>query len=355
MPLANVRAAEVVLPCEALEVTQAFFAERLGFRVDAVFPADDPRVAVMSGHGVRIRLVRGAEGAPGRLRLSCADPAALADGAREIVAPNGTRVELVLADPPLELPALVPSFTIVRAGYGVWIEGRAGMRYRDLAPGRQNGRFIASRIRIDAGGPVPDYVHFHKVRFQMIYCAKGWVKVVYEDQGPPFVLREGDCVLQPPGIRHRVLESSPGLEVIEIGSPADHETFADHELELPTASVLPERDFGGQRFVRHEAAHAAWHRRPSGGLEMRDLGIGAATRGVASAHVARLGEGSGPATLESGAELSFLFVLQGRATLRCEGRDPERLSEGDAVVVPPAMRHAIGEAAEPTHLLLVSI
>jgi len=352
---ANVRAAEVVLPCEALDVTQAFFAERLGFRVDAVFPADDPRVAVMSGHGVRIRLVRGADGAPGRLRLSCVDPAALANGAREIVAPNGTCVELVPVDPPLELPELLPSFTIARAGDGVWIEGRAGMRYRDLAPGRQNGRFIASRIRIDAGGPVPDYVHFHKVRFQMIYCARGWVKVVYEDQGPPFVLRQGDCVLQPPGIRHRVLESSPGLEVIEIGSPADHETFADHELELPTTPVLPERDFGGQRFVRHEAARAAWHRRASDGLEVRDLGIGAATRGVASACVARLRKGTAPTTLESGAEISFLFVLEGGATLRCEGRDPERLSEGDAVVVPPSMRHLIGEAAEPTQLLLVSM
>src|SRR5258706_4124560 len=66
MSAPNVRAAEVVLPCEALDVTQAFFAERLGFRVDVVFPADDRRLAVMSGHGVRIRLVRGADGAPGR-------------------------------------------------------------------------------------------------------------------------------------------------------------------------------------------------------------------------------------------------------------------------------------------------
>src|SRR5207244_7041714 len=123
----------------------------------------------------------------------------------------------------------------------------------------------------------------HRVRFQMIYCAKGWVRAVYEDQGPPFVLREGDCVLQPPGIRHRVLESSPDLEVIEIGSPADHETFADHELELPTASVRPDREFGGQRFLRHEAASAAWHRRAGDGLDgldVRDLGIAAAT-GVA--------------------------------------------------------------------------
>ena len=66
----------------------------------------------------------------------------------------------------------------------------------------------------------------------MIYVRRGWVRVVYEDQGEPFVMREGDLVLQPPAIRHRVLESSPGLEVIEIGAPAVHATFADHEMEL---------------------------------------------------------------------------------------------------------------------------
>src|SRR6185436_13024852 len=109
-----------------------------------------------------------------------------------------------------------------------WTRGRAGMRYRDLIPGRQGGRFIASHIAIPEGGPVADYVHHHFVRVQLIYCHRGWVRVVYEDQGAPFMLEAGDCVLQPPGIRHRVLESSVGLEVIEIGSPAVHETFADH-------------------------------------------------------------------------------------------------------------------------------
>ena len=44
---------------------------------------------------------------------------------------------------------------------------------------------------LPGGGPVPDYVHFHKIRFQMIYCAKGWVRVSYEDQGEPFVVRPG--------------------------------------------------------------------------------------------------------------------------------------------------------------------
>src|SRR5215813_7726164 len=120
-----------------------------------------------------------------------------------------------------------------------WYVGRAGMQYRDLIPGRLGGRFIASHIRILDGGETSDYVHFHKILFQMIYCKAGWVRVVYEDQGPAFVLEAGDVVLQPPEIRHRVLESSPGLEVIEIACPAVHETFVDHDLKLPNAQIRP--------------------------------------------------------------------------------------------------------------------
>ena len=117
-------AAEIVLPCADLNATLAFFTERLGFRVDAISPADDPSTAAISGHGVRVRLLRGAEGAPGVLRLLCRDPAAFADGATELVAPNGTRVEIVDADPPLVLPPIRPSFVLSRASDGAWSTSR---------------------------------------------------------------------------------------------------------------------------------------------------------------------------------------------------------------------------------------
>ena len=52
-------------------------------------------------------------------------------------------------------------------------------------------------------------------------------------------MHPGDCVLQPPQIRHRVLESSAGLEVLEISCPAEHETWADADLDLPTTEVRP--------------------------------------------------------------------------------------------------------------------
>mgnify|MGYP003344461802 CR=1 FL=1 len=139
---------------------------------------------------------------------------------------------------------------------------RAGMAYRDLIPGRLGGSIIASHIRIPDAGPVPDMVHYHLVGFQLIYCYSGWVRLVYEDQGPPFILSAGDCVIQPPEIRHRVLESSENLQVVEIGVPAEHLTTIDHEMTLPTPHVRPERMFGGQRFCRSEAAHASWGRWP---------------------------------------------------------------------------------------------
>ena len=111
-----------------------------------------------------MRLERGADHPPATLVLR-------RDGAAErLTAPNGTRIEFVPAHPPMEMPELRPRFLVTRAADAAWHAGRAGMAYRDLIPDRLGGRFIASHIRIHAGGPVPDYVHYHAVRFQMIYC-----------------------------------------------------------------------------------------------------------------------------------------------------------------------------------------
>lgn len=351
----EIHAAEVVLPCVELDETLAFLTERLGFRVAAIAPADDPSVAVVTGYGLRLRLQRGETGAPGVLRLLCRDPTALAGGELELTAPNGTRVELAPVDPPLELPPLTASFVLAPMADEHWRAGRAGMLYRDLIPDRQGGRFIASHIRIAEAGPVADYVHFHKVRFQMIYCYKGWARVVYEDQGPPFLLNAGDCVLQPPEIRHRVLESSPGLEVVEVTCPASHDTVADLELELPTPAVRPDRDFDGQRFVRHEAAAAAWRPWRAAGFEARDLGIAAATGGLAAAHVVRWRGGAGAEPLSHDAELLFQFVLDGAATLECDGHGVHRLRPGDAFVVPAGLRYALAEYSAELELLEVVV
>ena len=352
-------AAEVVLPARDLDANVKFFTERLGFQLDAIFPADDPATALVSGHGLKLRLERSGAGAPGTLRLLARDPKALAkaaggDGAA--TAPNGTRIEFAESDPPLSLPPEKPSFVVATMGGGAgWGVGRAGMLYRDLIPDRQNGRFIASHIRIPDGGPVPDYVHFHKIRFQMIYCYRGWVRLVYEDQGPPFVMQAGDCVLQPPEIRHRVLESSPGLEVIEIGCPAEHMTCVDHVLPLPNAKLDPTRSFGGQRFVHHVAAKAEWKPWRLAGFAARDIGIGAATGGLAGVKVARVTGAPKGETVRHGGEFLFVFVLEGGATLDAGAEGTHRLAAGDAVTVPRGLPHRLSECSADLELLEVAL
>jgi len=286
-----------VIPVPDLDGALSFFIDQLGFRMHRIWPADDPRVAQLIGHDVCIEL----------------------------------RIDGEPSPIPETLPVWVPSVEISRIADATWGLGRAGMRYRDLLPSRQGGHFIASHIQIPGTGPVPDWVHFHEVALQMIFCYRGRVSVVYEDQGPPFEMVAGDCVLQPPTIRHRVLESADDLEVIEIGGPACHVTGADHVLHLPNPTRDPERRFAGQRFVRSVAADAQWERH--GMVQIRDLGIAAATDGLASVSI--LKGASDTIDLEHRGGLLFLFVLRGWlrvGEVLLETGDSIALAEGSSVL-----------------------
>lgn len=362
--MANVVAAEVCVTTSALAEDHAFFVERLGFRMESIFPADDPRVVVLIGYGARIRLeARGGEASGGevaaRLRLRCAEPEQLGGGASELVSPGGVRIALVPAAPALHVPAPRHQLLVNRlTEEAPWVVGRAGMLYRDLVPGRLGGAMIASHIRIPVGGPVPDLLHYHDVHFQLIYCCKGWVRLVYEDQGLPFVLEAGECVLQPPQIRHRVLEASDGLEVVEVTLPAEHLTYADHELELPTGVHDDERSFGGQRFCVSRGDEPA---RPSArpGLSVRETLITEATGGVASVRVVETQEpvagAAVPQAVSDEASIFFAFVLAGEMTLRSEGFADATLVAGDAFVVPPGVATAYLAPSRTFRLLEVRL
>lgn len=269
--------AEVLLPGHPFEETLAFFLD-LGFVIEAIGPADAPSYAALSAFGLRVRIDAAHRGASGELRLL--QPKIELEAT--VVAPNGTRIHRVPADPPVVIPTARPEIVVRSPGADGegWTAGRAGMAYRDLIPCRWGGRYIASHIRIERGGPVPDYVHFHRVAFQVIVCLRGDVEVVYEDQGEPFALRPGDAVIQPPEIRHRVLSCSDRLEVLEVGSPAVHETRADPALELPTAQARTDREYDGQRFVHHKASSAAWLAGPADGWTHAASQLGAASRGA---------------------------------------------------------------------------
>jgi len=352
-PRARLAASEVVVPCHNLEQTLAFFVDRLGFRIETIFPADAPEVAVISGPGSRLRLIRG-EGPSPTIRLLYDNTPPEID---LLTPPEDIHVELASVSTPMELPALEPSFQVSRYKNAVWSEGRASMRYRDLIPGRQGGLFIASHIHIAKGGSVPDYTHFHNIEFQMIFCHKGWVSVIYEDQGDAFVMLPGDCVLQPPQIRHRVLECSPNLEVIELGCPALHETWADYELTLPTQRIDPQRLFSGQRFVRHVAQQAHWDAWLAEGFEFRDTGISKATGALASVEVIRCTSPTNqPVQLRHNERLSFYFLLRGSARLHDTETDTETcFSENDSWVTAPRRCYQLEHCSPDFEILRVTV
>lgn len=327
--------AEARLPTTDLRADLPFFTKALRMRLDSIYPADDPSVAVFSGHGLRVRLVQ-EPGAPGVLRLLTDDPG-FAGGERALTSPGGTRVEVDELNPPVVMPRTEHAFVVRRlADQAPWVIGRAGMHYRDLVPSRLGGAMIASHIRIPDGGPVPDMVHFHKVGFQLIFCIKGWVDVVYEDQGGTRRLTAGDCFIQPPRIRHRVLEASDGIEVIEIGVPAEHVTEIDHDMTLPTPEERPDREWDGQRFVHNRSEGAEWRPFRLSGYEARDTTIAENTGGVAGVQVVRPGAGE-PGWATHDADILFGFVMQGGLVLEGEGKEPYALAAGDAFVIPPAM------------------
>jgi len=312
----QIRSSEVVLTCPNLIEALDFFTRRLGFRIDMIVPADSPRTAVVSGDGVTLRLEAETE-----VRPTTAD-------------------EQVFVVNRLD-------------GNNPWNEGRAGMQYRDLIPGRLGGRLIASHIRIPDGGETADYVHYHKIRFQLIYCKVGWVRVVYEDQGAPFVLLAGDCVMQPPEIRHRVLETSPGAEVIEIACPAVHETYADHDMQLPTPQFLPGRLYGDQRFVLHRTSETRWTPCSVDGFESVDTGITAATNGLAAARVVRPTLNYPRANMafrmpdiRQAGEFLFGFILKGRLTIESIENETYQLHDGDSCVIPSELECRLSVSAD---------
>ncbi len=350
---AGVRSAQVLVACAQLDPMLAFFQQRLGFAVDAIFPADQPHTAMISGHGLSLRLVQGAQGGASDIYLLC--DAAQEMGASPLRAPNGLRVHCVAAEPPLREPATQQRLVLTRgADAAAWGLGRAGMHYRDLIPDRLGGAFIASHIRILDGGIVPDYVHFHQVRFQAIFCRKGWVRVAYEGQGDALLMQAGDCVLQPPRIRHRVLESSAGAEVVEICTPAEHITMADRSMDLPNVALQPGRDFGGQQFVFHIAQNAAWAPWRVAGFEAQETGIGTATGGLAGVRVVRRAGAALEHSQTHASEFCFYFVLSGTVSIDIDG-SCQLLAADDSITVPDRMPYFLRDASADLTLLEVTL
>lgn len=345
------RATQVVVTTDRFDDDLRALVDDHGFRVEQIHPADAPNTAVLSRPGATLRLEAGVPARPIELLLVVDRPRG------PVRLPGGTRVSFVTPESPIEVPPSRPTLAI-RHQEGAGAPGRAGMRYHDLIPDRWGGCYIGSIITIPEGGPVPDYVHYHRIRFQMIAVKSGWVKVVYEGQGEPFVMQAGDVVTQPPGIRHRVLEASPGLEVVEIGCPAEHETIADWDHPLPDDVLPAEHEWDGQRFVRHIHADAVWRPGRIAGWEACDTGVGVGTRGFADVRLVRP---SGTEAIDVDERLSFdtefalVVVLRGSLRFLIEDRPAVWFTDGSSIAVPAGLPHRFLDPSDDCLLLVVTI
>jgi hypothetical protein len=66
-------------------------------------------------------------------------------------------------------------------------------------------------------------LHFHDLEFQMVYVLKGWVKTYMEGQGET-LMQQGSAWIQPPRIKHLIMDYSDDVELLEVVLPAEFKT-----------------------------------------------------------------------------------------------------------------------------------
>lgn len=103
---------------------------------------------------------------------------------------------------------------------------RAYAKYRDLGfAAASHGLAQAHVIRLQ--GPCDpaevSKLHFHDVKFQMVYVLKGWVKTYMDGEGET-LMQEGSAWTQPPKIKHMILDYSDDVELLEVILPAEFRT-----------------------------------------------------------------------------------------------------------------------------------
>jgi len=103
-------------------------------------------------------------------------------------------------------------------------------QYRDLGMSDATGGLLQAhviRLLPPCDPAVVSKLHFHDVDVQMIYVLNGWIKSEFEGHGA-VTMQKGSAWLQPPRIKHKVVDYSDDCELLEIILPAEFETV---ELE----------------------------------------------------------------------------------------------------------------------------
>jgi hypothetical protein len=122
-------------------------------------------------------------------------------------------------------------FTVSHLNEGSFETGlRRYAQYRDLGIAAATGGLAQAHVVRFVPPCRPEEVsklHYHDVEFQMVYVLNGWIKSEFENLGA-IKMEKGSSWIQPPKIKHKVLDYSDDCEVLEIILPAQFDTV---ELE----------------------------------------------------------------------------------------------------------------------------
>ena len=117
-------------------------------------------------------------------------------------------------------------FTVSHHREADFDQGLRYAKYRDLGIALATGGMVQAHVIRFIPPFKPEDVstpHYHDVEFQMIYVLKGWIKSEFEGEGV-HTFNAGSCWIQPPKIKHAVVDYSDDCELLEIVLPADFET-----------------------------------------------------------------------------------------------------------------------------------
>ena len=125
---------------------------------------------------------------------------------------------------------ITSNFIVNRAQDNPFVSGglRVYREYRDLGIDAATNGAIKAHI-IHTTQPCPEGgsgAHYHELAFQMVLVLvlAGRSRVLwFEDEGE-IEFEKGDCWIQPPTIRHNVLDYSDDYEMLEITLPAQYTT-----------------------------------------------------------------------------------------------------------------------------------
>ena len=86
--------AQIVLHTKDINEDMDYFIS-IGFRLINIFPDDSPEVAVMTGHGINIRLDKNANQTPVTIHILTDNPEQFDKQNTELIAPNGTLIKVL--------------------------------------------------------------------------------------------------------------------------------------------------------------------------------------------------------------------------------------------------------------------